>query len=89
MPLLGSDTADMGYSDLSFALVRWKDSLHLQVRSRRELEAWRLAILFRGFVWTQRSSFAEKGIGMSGIERLRQFLHPASERKGIFTANYR
>jgi hypothetical protein len=22
MPLLGSDTADMGYSDLSFALVR-------------------------------------------------------------------
>jgi hypothetical protein len=59
--------------------------LGLEVNNRREREAWRLAILFRGFVWTwtQRISFAGEGIGTSGMERLRQFLRPASERKGI------
>src|ERR1017187_2082780 len=58
------------------------------IRSRREREAWRLAILFHGFVWTwtQRISSAGEGIATSGMERLHQFLHPASERKGILAA---
>jgi hypothetical protein len=46
-------------------------SSHLRMRSHREREAWRLAILLRGFVWTQRSSFAGEGIGALGMERLR------------------
>ena len=60
-----------------------RDPSHFRANSRREREAWRLAILFHEFVWTQRSSLAGEGIGTSGMERLRRFLHPAGERKGI------
>ena len=61
------------------------------MNNRREREAWRLAILFREFVWTwtQRISFAEKGIRTAGMGRLRQLLLPASERDGILATNYR